>query len=108
VAVEQSKFAMVTPVIAFVTPAAAQLTLFFVTLVFFLATQINFRRYVASFFNTRDAKLRFIRISNDIEEHLASLLDPDRSPFRRPKHFVIHPESARGLGWSRGRRRLLR
>ena len=47
---------MVTPVIAFVTPAAAQVTLFFVTLIFFLATQFDFRRYLASFFTTRDAK----------------------------------------------------
>ena len=49
-----------------------QITLFFVTLIFFLATQMDFRRYVVSFFTTRDAKLRFIRISNDIEDHLAS------------------------------------
>ena len=50
----------------------AQLTLFFVTLIFFLATQMDFRRYVVSFFATRDAKLRFIRIANDIEDNLAS------------------------------------
>ena len=72
VVVEQSQLGMVTPVIAFVTPAAAQLTLFFVTLIFFLATQIDFRRYMASLFSGRDAKLRFIRITNDIEEQLAS------------------------------------
>jgi predicted PurR-regulated permease PerM len=72
VAVESSQLDMVTPVIAFVTPAVAQVTLFFVTLVFFLAAQIDFRRYIASFFRTRDGKLRFIRIANDIEDHLAS------------------------------------
>jgi predicted PurR-regulated permease PerM len=72
VVVEQSQLGMVTPVIAFVTPAAVQLTLFFVTLIFFLATQIDFRRYMASLFSGRDAKLRFIRITNDIEEQLAS------------------------------------
>jgi hypothetical protein len=27
---------------------------------------------MASFFTTREGKLRFIRIANDIEEHLAS------------------------------------
>jgi predicted PurR-regulated permease PerM len=74
VVVEESQLGMVTPVIAFITPAAAQLTLFFVTLIFFLATQIDFRRYMASFFTGRDAKLRFIRITNDIEEQLASYL----------------------------------
>ena len=74
VAVEQSQLGMVTPVVAFVTPAVAELLLFFVVLIFFLATQIDFRRYMVSFFATRDAKLRFIRISNDIEHNLASYL----------------------------------
>jgi predicted PurR-regulated permease PerM len=72
VAVEPSQWGMVTPVIAFVTPAAVQLTLFFVTLIFFLATQMDFRRYMASFIATRDGKLRFIRISNDIEDNLVA------------------------------------
>jgi predicted PurR-regulated permease PerM len=74
VAVEPSQWGMVTPVVAFVTPAVVEATLFFVTLIFFLATQINFRRYVASFFTTRDGKLRYIRIANDIEEHLATYI----------------------------------
>ena len=72
VAVEPSQLGFVTPVVAFVTPAVVQTTLFFVTLIFFLATQMDFRRYMASFFSSRDAKLRFIRIVNDIEDHLAS------------------------------------
>ena len=72
VAVEPSQLGIVTPVVAFVTPAVIQVTLFFVTLIFFLATQMDFRRYMVSFFTTRDAKLRFIRISNDLEDHLAS------------------------------------
>jgi predicted PurR-regulated permease PerM len=72
VAVEPSQLGILTPVVAFVTPAVVQITLFFVTLIFFLATQMDFRRYVVSFFTTRDAKLRFFRIANDIEDHLAS------------------------------------
>jgi predicted PurR-regulated permease PerM len=72
VSVESSQISMVTPVVAFVTPAAAQLVLFLVTLLFFLASQMEFRRYVTSFFASRDAKLRFIRITNDIEHNLAS------------------------------------
>ena len=72
VAVEPSQWGMVTPVIAFVTPAAVQLTLFFVTLIFFLATQMDFRRYMVSFVTTRDGKLRFIRIANEIEDNLVS------------------------------------
>jgi predicted PurR-regulated permease PerM len=72
VAVESSHLGMVTPVVAVVTPALVEATLFFVTLIFFLATQIDFRRYMVSFFATRDAKLRFLRISNEIEEYLGS------------------------------------
>jgi predicted PurR-regulated permease PerM len=72
VAVESSQLDIVTPVVAFVTPAVIQITLLFVTLIFFLATQMDFRRYMASFFTTRDGKLRFIRITNDIQDHLAT------------------------------------
>jgi predicted PurR-regulated permease PerM len=72
VAVENSQLSMVTPVVAFVTPAVAQLLLFFVTLIFFLASQIDLRRYLASFFASREGKLRFIRIANDIEQNLTS------------------------------------
>jgi predicted PurR-regulated permease PerM len=72
IAVEPSHISMVTPVVAFVTPAVAQVLLFLVTLLFFLAGQMEFRRYVASFIGGRDAKLRFIRITNDIEQNLAS------------------------------------
>ena len=71
-AVEPSQLGLVAPLITFVTPAAIELTLFSVTLVFFLATQMDFRRYMVSFFTSRDAKLRFIRISNDLEEYLGS------------------------------------
>jgi predicted PurR-regulated permease PerM len=72
VAIEPSQWGVVTPVIAAVTPAVVEITLFFVTLIFFLATQMDFRRYTVSFFATRNAKLRFIRITNDLESHLAS------------------------------------
>jgi len=66
--------AVVTPVIALITPAVIEFTLFFVTLVFYLALQIDFRRYMATFFTTREGKLRFIRIANDIERRLVSYL----------------------------------
>jgi predicted PurR-regulated permease PerM len=72
VSVETSQLSMVTPVVAFVTPAVVQFMLFFVTLIFFLASQVSLRRYIASFFTSRDGKLRFIRIANDIEHNLAS------------------------------------
>ena len=41
---------------------------------FYLPGQIDLRSYLASFFATRAAKLRFIRIANDIEHNLASYL----------------------------------
>jgi predicted PurR-regulated permease PerM len=63
---------MVTPLAAAITPAVAESVLFFATLIFFMAGQMKFRRYVAGFFETRDGKLRFIRIANDIEHNLAS------------------------------------
>jgi predicted PurR-regulated permease PerM len=74
VASETSQLGVVTPVIAYVTPAVLELVLFFVTLLFFLVAQMDFRRYVVSFFTTRDAKLRFIRIANDIEQELVAYL----------------------------------
>ena len=72
IAVEPSQLGIVTPVLAFVTPAVAELVLFFVVLIFFLAAQMDFRRFMVSFFSTRDGKLRFIRITNDVEQNLAS------------------------------------
>ncbi len=72
VAVESSNISLVTPVAAAVTPAVAEIVLFFATLIFFMAGQMKFRRYLAAFFGTRDGKLRFIRIANDIEHNLAS------------------------------------
>jgi predicted PurR-regulated permease PerM len=72
VAVETSKIAMVTPVVEFITPAVAQIVLFFATIGFVLAGQMEFRSYAASLFASRDAKLRFLRIANDIEHNLAS------------------------------------
>jgi predicted PurR-regulated permease PerM len=72
VAVESSQMAMVTPVLAFVTPAAVQIMVFVATLIFFLAGQLQLRRYTASFFTSREGKLRFIRIANDVEQNLAA------------------------------------
>jgi predicted PurR-regulated permease PerM len=74
VAVESSQLGVVTPLIAYVTPAVTQLVLFFVVLIFFLAAQLDFRRYMVSFFTTRDAKLRFMRIVNEVEHSLAAYL----------------------------------
>jgi predicted PurR-regulated permease PerM len=65
---------VVLPVVAFLTPAAGELLLFFGTLVFFLAGQIELRRQLVSRFGDREAKLRLLRIMNDIERNLAGYL----------------------------------
>jgi predicted PurR-regulated permease PerM len=65
---------VILPVLAFVTPAAAQLLLFFGTLIFILAGQIELRRNIAMLFTTRDARLRFLKIINNIEQDLARYL----------------------------------
>jgi predicted PurR-regulated permease PerM len=72
VAVQPSQLSMVTPVLAFVTPALTEVVVFVATLIFFLVGQIDMRRYLASFFPSREAKLRFLRIVSDIEQNLAS------------------------------------
>jgi predicted PurR-regulated permease PerM len=72
VAVESSKISMVTPVVEAVTPAVAQSVLFFATLIFVLAGQMELRRHLAALFSSREGKLRFIRIVNDIEHNIVS------------------------------------
>jgi predicted PurR-regulated permease PerM len=74
VAVEPSKISMLTPVVEAVTPAVAQSVLFFATLIFVLAGQMEYRNYLATFFGSRDGKLRFIRTLSDIEHNIASYL----------------------------------
>lgn len=62
---------VVLPVVAFVTPAAGEFLLFFGTLFFFLAGQFELRTRLVSLIADRDAKLRFLKIMNDIEKNLA-------------------------------------
>jgi predicted PurR-regulated permease PerM len=49
---------VIMPVLAFVTPAVGELLLFFGTLVFILASQIEMQANLAMMFGTREAKLR--------------------------------------------------
>ena len=65
---------VVLPVVAFVTPAAGELLLFFGTLMFFLVGQLELRARLVSLFAERDAKLRFLKIMNDIEKNLTGYL----------------------------------
>ncbi len=65
---------IVMPVVAFVTPAAGELLLFFAAMLFFLVGQGTLRTNLVTMFPTRDAKLRFLKIANDIEHNLAGYL----------------------------------
>jgi predicted PurR-regulated permease PerM len=70
----EPQLGVVAPVLIFLTPTVAELMLFLVTLVFFMAGQTEFRRQLVFLFETHDAKLRFIRIANDIGHNLAVYL----------------------------------
>jgi predicted PurR-regulated permease PerM len=63
---------MVGNVLVAITPAVSQFVLFFGTLVFFLATSSTLRQKLIIAFWTRDARLRMMRIWNDIEDNLVS------------------------------------
>ncbi len=65
---------MVLPVVAFVTPAAGELLLFFATVMFFLAGQIDLRVRLVSLFANHDSRLRFLKIASDVERNLAGYL----------------------------------
>lgn len=72
VAVESSQLNIVTPFFTVVTPAAVEMVLFAGTLIFFLGGQTEIRRATALMFPSREGRLRFLRIVNDIESNLAS------------------------------------
>jgi predicted PurR-regulated permease PerM len=74
VSVETSPAEVVGTVLLAVTPAVSQFVVFFGTLIFFLITNIQLRRKLIISFGTRDARLRTMRIWNDIEDNLADYL----------------------------------
>jgi predicted PurR-regulated permease PerM len=74
VSVETSPAEVVSAVVLAVTPAISQFVVFFGTLIFFLITNLQLRRKLIISFGTRDARLRMMRIWNDIEDNLADYL----------------------------------
>lgn len=54
--------------------AALQIVLFFATLFFFVFGRLAFRRYIVNLFGSREARLRALRIINDVEENLSGYL----------------------------------
>lgn len=65
---------VVMPMVAVITPAAGELLLFFGTLLFLLVGQIGLRNRLVLMFSNQEARLRFLRIVNDIEKNLAGYL----------------------------------
>jgi predicted PurR-regulated permease PerM len=66
--------AFVQPAVLIVTPAIGQTLIFFGTLFFMLLGRSQLRRVLISFFDERDARLRVIKIMNDIEHNLTGYL----------------------------------
>jgi predicted PurR-regulated permease PerM len=73
-AVSFSLASIVQPAMTFVTPAIGQLIIFFGTLFFFLLGRAQLRQFLVAFFDAREARLRMLRILNDIEHNLTSYL----------------------------------
>jgi predicted PurR-regulated permease PerM len=71
VKLETSQISLLAPVVTAVTPAVAQVVIFAATLFFALVAQTELRK-LSTLFATREAKLRYLRIANDIESNLAS------------------------------------
>lgn len=64
----------VQPALLVVTPAIGQTFIFFGTLFFMLLGRSQLRRVLVAFFDERDARLRMLKIMNDIEHNLTGYL----------------------------------
>jgi predicted PurR-regulated permease PerM len=66
--------AFIQPALLIVTPAIGQTLIFFGALFFMLLGRSQLRRVLIAFFDERDARLRTIKIMNDIEHNLTGYL----------------------------------
>jgi predicted PurR-regulated permease PerM len=64
----------VQPALLVVTPAIGQIFIFFGTLFFMLLGRARLRRVLIAFFDEREARLRMLKIMNDIEHNLTGYL----------------------------------
>ena len=64
----------VQPTLEFLSPTFAEFLLFFATLILFIASWRDLRRAMIMNFGDRDARLRTLRILNEIEVHLGNYL----------------------------------
>ena len=71
---QMPKVEWVQPTLEFLSPTFTEFLLFFVTLILFIASWRDLRRAMIMNFGDRDARLRTLRILNEIEEHLGNYL----------------------------------
>lgn len=71
---ELPKFDWVQPTIEFLSPTFTEFLLFFATLVLFIASWRDLRRALILTFGDHDARLRTLRILNELELHLGNYL----------------------------------
>ncbi|WP_035646532.1 AI-2E family transporter [Bradyrhizobium sp. ORS 285] len=74
VPIELPKFEWVQPTIEFLTPTFTEFLLFFATLVLFIASWRDLRRALIMTFGDHEARLRTLRILNELELHLGNYL----------------------------------
>jgi predicted PurR-regulated permease PerM len=71
---QMPKFEWVQPALEFLSPTFAEFLLFIATLILFIASWKDSRRALIMNFGGRTARLRTLRIINEIEEHLGNYL----------------------------------
>ena len=71
---QMPKFEWVQPTLEFLSPTFTEFLLFFATLLLFIASWKDLRRSLIMNFADRDARLRMLKILNEIEVHLGSYL----------------------------------
>src|SRR6201999_945369 len=71
---QMPKFEWVQPTLEFLSPTFTEFLLFFATLVLFIASWKDLRRALIMTFGNHEARLRTLRILNEIETHLGSYL----------------------------------
>jgi predicted PurR-regulated permease PerM len=71
---QMPKFDWVQPTVEFLSPTFTEFLLFFATLILFIASWRDLRRTLIMTFAGHDARLRMLRILNEIEVHLGHYL----------------------------------
>jgi predicted PurR-regulated permease PerM len=71
---QMPKFEWVQPTVEFLSPTFTEFLLFVATLILFIASWKDLRRALIMNFGDRPARLRTMRIINEIEEHLGNYL----------------------------------